>query len=150
MENINEDCLRLIVKEFKNNELYSCILVNKFWCRTAIQVLWSNPFRFRLKNPLKLYLIILSFIPCIIKEKLINMSFDIPCLHETKKPSFNYFRFCSHHMNECKINSIFLFANYELSRCEYEKNTVNTLETVRRRNKAFMEELITFFSNNYL
>ncbi|RGB25144.1 hypothetical protein C1646_821211 [Rhizophagus diaphanus] len=35
-----------ILKYFKNDfsTLYSCILVNKLWCRLAIPLLWENPF----------------------------------------------------------------------------------------------------------
>jgi hypothetical protein len=35
-----------IIKYFQNDfsTLYSCILVNRFWCRLAIQLLWENPF----------------------------------------------------------------------------------------------------------
>ncbi|RGB42364.1 hypothetical protein C1646_751008 [Rhizophagus diaphanus] len=35
-----------IIKYFKNDfsTLYSCILVNRLWCRLAIPLLWENPF----------------------------------------------------------------------------------------------------------
>ncbi|RGB25214.1 hypothetical protein C1646_747449 [Rhizophagus diaphanus] len=42
-----------ILKYFKNDfsTLYSCILVNRLWCRLAIPLLWENPF----SNPTKNY-----------------------------------------------------------------------------------------------
>ncbi|UZO06737.1 uncharacterized protein OCT59_027047 [Rhizophagus irregularis] len=35
-----------IIKNFQNDfsTLYSCILVNRLWCRLAIPLLWENPF----------------------------------------------------------------------------------------------------------
>ncbi|CAB4426531.1 unnamed protein product [Rhizophagus irregularis] len=35
-----------IIKYFRNDfsTLYSCVLVNRFWCRLAIPLLWENPF----------------------------------------------------------------------------------------------------------
>jgi hypothetical protein len=41
-----------IIKYFKNDftTLYSCILVNRLWCRLAIPLLWENPFSIPTKN----------------------------------------------------------------------------------------------------
>ncbi|PKK65738.1 hypothetical protein RhiirC2_785718 [Rhizophagus irregularis] len=35
-----------VIKYFRNDfsTLYSCVLVNRFWCRLAIPLLWENPF----------------------------------------------------------------------------------------------------------
>src|SRR5215475_12120799 len=42
-----------IIKYFKNDfsTLHSCILVNRLWCRSAIPLLWEDPF----SNPTKNY-----------------------------------------------------------------------------------------------
>ncbi|PKY26740.1 kinase-like protein [Rhizophagus irregularis] len=41
-----------IIKYFKNDfsTLYSCILVNKFWCRLVIPLLWEDPFSIPTQN----------------------------------------------------------------------------------------------------
>ncbi|PKK68799.1 hypothetical protein RhiirC2_781800 [Rhizophagus irregularis] len=41
-----------IIKYFRNDysTLYSCILVNRLWCRLAIPLLWENPFSIHIKN----------------------------------------------------------------------------------------------------
>ncbi|CAB4426527.1 unnamed protein product [Rhizophagus irregularis] len=41
-----------VIKYFKNDysTLYSCILVNRLWCRLAIPLLWENPFSILTKN----------------------------------------------------------------------------------------------------
>jgi hypothetical protein len=46
------ELLYLIIKYLQNDisTLHSCILVNKAWCRTAIPLLWENPFSTRTKN----------------------------------------------------------------------------------------------------
>ncbi|CAB5191655.1 unnamed protein product [Rhizophagus irregularis] len=41
-----------IIKYFKDDisTLYSCVLVNRFWCRLAIPLLWNNPFSIPTRN----------------------------------------------------------------------------------------------------
>ncbi|CAB5192193.1 unnamed protein product [Rhizophagus irregularis] len=41
-----------ILKYFQNDysTLHSCILVNRLWCRSAIPLLWENPFSIPIKN----------------------------------------------------------------------------------------------------
>ncbi|CAB5198263.1 unnamed protein product [Rhizophagus irregularis] len=41
-----------VIKYFQNDilTLYSCILVNRLWCRLATQLLWENPFSVRTEN----------------------------------------------------------------------------------------------------
>jgi hypothetical protein len=41
-----------IIEYFQNDysTLYSCILVNRLWCRLAIPLLWDNPFSICTKN----------------------------------------------------------------------------------------------------
>ncbi|CAG8731303.1 709_t:CDS:1 [Funneliformis caledonium] len=42
------DCLSQIFQNLETDQksLYSCILVNRLWCATSIEFLWSRPFRF--------------------------------------------------------------------------------------------------------
>jgi len=41
-----------IIEYFQNDfsTLYSCILVNRLWCRTAIPILWEDPFSIPTQN----------------------------------------------------------------------------------------------------
>ncbi|PKC56250.1 hypothetical protein RhiirA1_474273 [Rhizophagus irregularis] len=41
-----------VIKYFQNDysTLYSCLLVNRLWCRLAIPLLWENPFSIRTRN----------------------------------------------------------------------------------------------------
>ncbi|CAB5179773.1 unnamed protein product [Rhizophagus irregularis] len=41
-----------IIKNFQNDysTLYSCVLVNRLWCRLAIPLLWENPFSIPTRN----------------------------------------------------------------------------------------------------
>ncbi|CAB5199737.1 unnamed protein product [Rhizophagus irregularis] len=41
-----------VIKYFQNDysTLYSCLLVNRLWCRLSIPLLWENPFSIRTRN----------------------------------------------------------------------------------------------------
>src|SRR2546429_5461098 len=43
----------LIIQNLRNNvnTLYSLTLVNRFWCRLAIPLLWEDPFKYRENVP---------------------------------------------------------------------------------------------------
>jgi hypothetical protein len=76
-----------ILRNFRNDfkTLHSCILVNRFWCRIAIPLLWENPFSINLNNRnshfLDIYLS--SFQDNILEELEINRI-------NIRLPSFNY------------------------------------------------------------
>ncbi|GBC06286.1 hypothetical protein RclHR1_06740002 [Rhizophagus clarus] len=42
------ECLRQIFEELKDDkeDLHSCLLVNRHWCKNIIDILWKQPFRF--------------------------------------------------------------------------------------------------------
>src|SRR6266511_2169128 len=44
------ECLQKIFREFNEESLYSCILVNRTWCQIAVPLLWYSPFHFLRKN----------------------------------------------------------------------------------------------------
>src|SRR5579871_700063 len=77
------------------NTLYSCILVNRSFCRIFIPILWKNPFKFvDAEKPQKLVEIFNTLIHCLdksIKEYLINeKSIKIEDLPSTPKAYFEY------------------------------------------------------------
>ncbi|GBC53963.2 hypothetical protein GLOIN_2v1782257 [Rhizophagus irregularis DAOM 181602=DAOM 197198] len=70
------ECYEIIMKPLKDDiiTLYSCILVNRSFCRVFIPVLWRNPFKF-IKDDNKLIKLINTLIHCLnqtIKNDLIN------------------------------------------------------------------------------
>ncbi|CAG8606379.1 2436_t:CDS:1 [Cetraspora pellucida] len=40
-----DECIQHVFKFIDNNDLYSCLFVNKYWCKNTIPILWSRPFR---------------------------------------------------------------------------------------------------------
>jgi hypothetical protein len=54
MLRFNEDILFLIFGElvYDKKSLYSCLLVNRTWCATAVQILWKSPGIFGLSEGL--------------------------------------------------------------------------------------------------
>ncbi|PKK70800.1 hypothetical protein RhiirC2_779229 [Rhizophagus irregularis] len=96
MSHITEDCLKIIINELQYDlsSLYSCILVNRQWCRIAILILWKNPSSLKGFSPSKLHNMILFLLPNTSKKFL---SDNIPELSLTEisdnKPLFNYISF---------------------------------------------------------
>ncbi|CAB4376420.1 unnamed protein product [Rhizophagus irregularis] len=114
MSQLVEDCLRIIFTELKYvpNSLYSCILVNRFWCIIGVQILWERPYEFLLNyinfkkvsyyirhcetlQFIKFYNTIINLLPTSSKRLLIEnnvISISSPFLN---KPLFNYISFSS-------------------------------------------------------
>src|SRR5437868_4183288 len=97
-----EDCLRIIFTELQHNRrsLYSCILVNRFWCQIAIPILWKGPNPYHHgDNPSpsfrKLYSTIIYFLPESSKQLLIDSNIILPSTAFSNKPLFNYISFFS-------------------------------------------------------
>ncbi|CAI2176185.1 18519_t:CDS:1 [Funneliformis geosporum] len=45
MVQLPADCIQEILK-FLDNNLFSCLLINRRWCRNTVPLIWNNPFRF--------------------------------------------------------------------------------------------------------
>ena len=93
---LNEDVLYLIFKELQDDEksLYSCLLVNKTWCETAVPILWRNPWKCLegwrgQKKEEALLNVIISYLSDESKNKL-RMT------NSYRKPLFDYISFCKH------------------------------------------------------
>src|SRR3954452_13723834 len=96
MSKLNKDILFMIFNElfhdYDYNSLFSCLLVNRYWCETAVPILWRNPWRYQMKEYQKksLFNIIVSFISEESKEFLTSVlppsTYDIP--------SFDYLTYC--------------------------------------------------------
>src|SRR6266498_667046 len=106
MSKLNRDVLYMILEELifyeKHYELsfgtgktlYSCILVNKFWCETAVPILWGNPWNFvvKIKEEL-LFNVLISFLPKESRDFLERQGIYLfPTSHE--HPLFDYISYC--------------------------------------------------------
>src|ERR1044072_5727297 len=96
MSKLNGDVIFLILQEFSNNSklLYSCLLVNKIWCETAVPILWNNPYcqpnaRKMLLNTILLHLSEES------RENLKGQGIDF-FIETHQQPLFNYISFWKH------------------------------------------------------
>src|SRR4051794_29232575 len=91
MAKFNEDVLLLIFEELQNDKksLYSCLLVNRTWCKITIPILWKNPLKFC--NSKVLLNVILSNLSKESRDILKNKEIDL--FTEIHQPLFNYISF---------------------------------------------------------
>ncbi|PKK64188.1 hypothetical protein RhiirC2_787872 [Rhizophagus irregularis] len=96
----NEDLLFLIFEELGNDKksLYSCLLVNRTWCVTAVSILWRNPSLFSYFGiQKKLFNVILLLLSEESKEILKNQGMNNFITETThQRPLFNYMSFWKH------------------------------------------------------
>src|ERR1043166_1148531 len=94
---IMEDCLRIIFTELQNDQssLYSCILVNRFWCRIAVPILWKHIDIFDRPSHscIKLYNTIIYLLPASSKQLLFDNNIMLPLPILQNQPLFNYIGF---------------------------------------------------------
>ncbi|GBB85339.1 hypothetical protein RclHR1_01190015 [Rhizophagus clarus] len=98
MEKLNADCLILVFKELQedNESLYSCLLVNREWCRLAVPILWEKCQNFSIfdESREKFYNTILSCLPTSSKQLLLENNIKLPQIILSRPPTFNYISFC--------------------------------------------------------
>ncbi|RIA79413.1 hypothetical protein C1645_882679 [Glomus cerebriforme] len=96
MSQLNNDILFLIFEELQDDSksLFSCLLVNRIWCKNAIPILWMNPWRYSInyRNKSYLFAIIASYLPNDIKKFLLSQG--IKFCQISKPLLFNYLSFC--------------------------------------------------------
>src|SRR2546429_5692588 len=91
MLRLNEDVISLILEELKDDKksIYSCLLIDRTWCKIAVQFLWKNPWKNFGKKQLS---IILFNLPIKTKENLKSQGINLP----QQNPLFNYIGFCKY------------------------------------------------------
>src|SRR6266542_1247577 len=48
MIELTTECIQEILKHVQiDNNLFSCLLINRVWCENVIKILWSNPFKYK-------------------------------------------------------------------------------------------------------
>src|ERR1051325_4093885 len=104
MSSLVEDCLRIIFSELQEGSLYSCILVNRFWCQTGVRILWKDPYNDDISNITseryqkrcnKLYNTMIYLLPVSSKQLLIDNNVILPSTVSSNEPLFNYMSFSS-------------------------------------------------------
>jgi hypothetical protein len=95
---LNKDILFLIFEELQDDSksLFSCLMVNRYWCDTVIPVLWRNPWCYNsinYSNKSYLFIIIACYLFDDIKEFITNQRIRLPS--GSKQPLlFDYLSFC--------------------------------------------------------
>ena len=109
MFKLNNDILFLLLGELQNDSrsLFSCLLVNTFWCETVVPILWRNPWRYntRYQNKSSLFNIVSLSLSDDIKEILISQGVQFTSTIMQKPLLFDYLSFCRS-MNINAINDI--------------------------------------------
>ncbi|CAB4417149.1 unnamed protein product [Rhizophagus irregularis] len=105
MPEFNRDILFLIFEELQEDSksLFSCLMINRLWCETAVPILWKDPWRYNIKYANKnfLYSIITSYLSNDIKEFLTREGTQI----SNQSLTFDYLSFCKS-INVNIINNI--------------------------------------------
>ncbi|CAG8490239.1 uncharacterized protein OCT59_023881 [Rhizophagus irregularis] len=118
---LTDDCIYSILQHLQNDRstLFKCLLVNRFWCRSTIPLLYANPFE-NVKTE-KNYSITLTLIFCFNKAEILqlkkqlglsqinnNINFD-----KEHNPLFEYPKYLENY-NSKLINSVIYgwFAKY--------------------------------------
>ena len=95
MSKLNKDVLFLILAELQNDRksLYSCLFVNRTWCKTTVPILWKDPLKLCPSDNKKiLFDVILLHLPEESRDILKNHEIDLFAkLHQ--HPLFNYISF---------------------------------------------------------
>ncbi|CAI2162137.1 2175_t:CDS:2 [Funneliformis geosporum] len=92
--------------------LFSCLLVNRYWCLNIVEILWSKPFYYSnafAKNP-NFFRIIDVFLACLDeedREDLRNNGVNLPVIFD--KPLFSYGSYHKHLYYRTFFSSIYLW-----------------------------------------
>ncbi|GBC09202.1 hypothetical protein RclHR1_08690005 [Rhizophagus clarus] len=90
MPKLNKDVLLLIFEELHEDSksLFSCLMVDRFWCEAVVPILWRDPWHHAISydNKVSLYFIVTFYLPTGIKELLMRQHLQ-PIL-------FDYLSFC--------------------------------------------------------
>src|SRR6266536_3954513 len=87
---ISSELIYEIIKYFQNDfsTLYSCILVNRLWCRLVIPILWKDPFSIPTKNFNFIEIYLHNLNDDYLKTKLNKYNINIPSNTLFNYPSF--------------------------------------------------------------
>jgi hypothetical protein len=171
MSNLNKDVIFLILKELqdRNNTLYSCLLVNKAWCKTTVPILWKNPTKvlgrsyYRKDKARKILLnVILSHLSEESRDDLKNQGINL-FMETHERPLFNYIRYWRYldlYFLECLLNVLENFEKFKISLIKNEilylfnintkfgSLSVHELSSLITGSEDCFSELEYFYCNN--
>ncbi|EXX72303.1 uncharacterized protein OCT59_023819 [Rhizophagus irregularis] len=125
---LTDDCIYYILYYLQNNHstLFNCLLVNRFWCKSTIPLLYANPFANISK---KRYLIISTLIFCFDKTEISQLKNQLGLsqvnniiIDEGHKPLFEYLKYLEDYKYSI-INSVIYgwFAKYHSGLSSFQK-----------------------------
>src|SRR5688572_4480795 len=107
MSKLNLDVLMFIFNELQSDKksLYSCLLVNREWCRIVVPILWKSAWFNDQESEQKVFSIILFCLPSYSKQLLsdYDVKLQLPLRFSTK-PLFKYISFCAFPDNSTVYN----------------------------------------------
>ncbi|CAB4420737.1 unnamed protein product [Rhizophagus irregularis] len=107
---LTDDCIYYILQYLQNDDstLFNCLLVNRFWCKSTIPLIYANPFA---KKSKKKYLIISTLIFCFNKAEILQLKNQLTInqinninIDEEHKPLFEYPKYLEDY-HDFEINS---------------------------------------------
>src|SRR5204863_3549286 len=133
--------LFLIFEELKNDEkfLYSCLLVNRTWCITAVPILWRDPDQcYLLSDNSKniLFNVILLHLSEESRDILKNQGINDIITETYQRPLFNYINFWKY-LNLSFIESMIFSKNFENSKVSIIRSEI--LKLFINRNTKFIQ-----------
>ncbi|PKC57663.1 hypothetical protein RhiirA1_472155, partial [Rhizophagus irregularis] len=108
---LTDDCIYSILQYLQNDHstLFKCLLVNRFWCRSTIPLLYANPFADITK---KNYSITLTLIFCFNKAEILQLKKKLGLskinginFYKKHNPLFEYPKYLENY-NSIIINSV--------------------------------------------
>src|SRR3954468_24391669 len=97
MSKLNLDILIIIFNELQSDKksLYSCLLVNREWCRIVVPILWKFTWDNYEISEKKLFNTILFCLPISSKQLLTDNDVKLQLSLMTDQPLFKYISFCT-------------------------------------------------------
>ena len=135
---LNKDVLLLIFEELKDDgkTLYSCLLVNRTWCVTAVPILWKNLERITNINSKRILVdVILLHLSEESRDFLKNQGINNLITKTYQRPLFNYINFWKY-LDLSIIESMILSNNIEKSNVSIVRNEI--LKLFINRNTKFI------------
>src|SRR6266542_5037489 len=112
-----------IIRYLRNDlkSLYSCVLVNRFWCRLAIPVLWEDPFSTAWRDKFHNHFLDIYFL----------------FLNNESKTEMNKFKNINHRMKSFSFKPLFNYPSFIkiLNTFQFNLNVANWLSFVQRSSK---------------
>ncbi|GBB84232.1 hypothetical protein RclHR1_10860002 [Rhizophagus clarus] len=91
MSQLPADCLYEILEHLEDDQftLYSCILVNRFWCEISVKIFWRDVYSYNTSK----FKTLIACLP-IESKKILHDNGIIISTSTSKFPTFNYATFC--------------------------------------------------------